>query len=391
MDLVWEVISQQESEEYYDIQLSYRPLRGYAGQPGIEQFTIDKSGPITLRQILSEPRPKRGPVPVLAAVGAVVVVVATVAGLFVAGVFSSSPDVVSVSISVSPDAPARLVSPGGDVTVDVPPGSMANAAQLTYRPLALTDIPVLPSTYTATQTVFELTTDASLLKAITVTVRVSAADAVAAGSDEANLLIQQYHDDAWTPLDTNVDFAASTATAQVDRLSFFALTVRQRQAGPTPTDTPVAPTDTPPVPTSADAAVPPTDTPVPPTDTPVPPTIHRSLPPPHLLRPLTRPFQRPQCQLPCPRPLPRPRPRWYRPRLPRPRLHWFPRQDQQTRLDLLERQPPGPPQPPPRFPGSNSLSMAAWSSARKTSSAFPLLSSSCFPHRTTTTLTRPVR
>jgi len=56
-DLVWEVVRQEESEDYYDIRLSYRPASGFVGKPGIEQFTIDKTGPITLRQILSHPKP----------------------------------------------------------------------------------------------------------------------------------------------------------------------------------------------------------------------------------------------------------------------------------------------------------------------------------------------
>ena len=30
-ELVWEEISQEESEDYYAIQLSYRPSRGFAG------------------------------------------------------------------------------------------------------------------------------------------------------------------------------------------------------------------------------------------------------------------------------------------------------------------------------------------------------------------------
>ena len=55
-ELVWEVSSQEESEDYYDIRLSYRPTEGFRGEPGLEQFTIDKTGPIRLRQILSQPR-----------------------------------------------------------------------------------------------------------------------------------------------------------------------------------------------------------------------------------------------------------------------------------------------------------------------------------------------
>ena len=33
-ELVWEVLSQEESEDYYDIRLSYRPTEGFRGEPG---------------------------------------------------------------------------------------------------------------------------------------------------------------------------------------------------------------------------------------------------------------------------------------------------------------------------------------------------------------------
>ncbi|MCI0794731.1 MAG: hypothetical protein J4O03_14810, partial [Chloroflexi bacterium] len=63
VDLVWEVLSSEEGEDYYQVRLSYRPARGFKGDPGVEQFTIDKSGSIELRQILSEPRPRTRMVP----------------------------------------------------------------------------------------------------------------------------------------------------------------------------------------------------------------------------------------------------------------------------------------------------------------------------------------
>ena len=50
-ELVWEVVRQEESEGYYGIRLSYRPALRFNGKPGIEQFSIDKTGPIALRQI----------------------------------------------------------------------------------------------------------------------------------------------------------------------------------------------------------------------------------------------------------------------------------------------------------------------------------------------------
>ena len=82
------------------------------------------------------------------------------------------------------------------------------------------------------------------MKPVTITVAISAADALAAQGDEANIVIQNYRDGAWIPLATTVDFGASTATAQVDRLSIFALTVREPEPASIPPATPV-PTPTP--------------------------------------------------------------------------------------------------------------------------------------------------
>ena len=44
IDLVWEVIGQEDGEEYYDIRLSFRPAGRFRGEPGVEQFVIDKLG-----------------------------------------------------------------------------------------------------------------------------------------------------------------------------------------------------------------------------------------------------------------------------------------------------------------------------------------------------------
>ncbi len=53
--LVWEIISQDEGEDYYDIKLSFRPAGRFRGEPGVEQFIIDKMGNIDIRQMLDEP------------------------------------------------------------------------------------------------------------------------------------------------------------------------------------------------------------------------------------------------------------------------------------------------------------------------------------------------
>ena len=87
-ELVWEVQSSEEGEDYYQIRLSFRPARRFRGEPGVDLFTIDKTGSIELRQILDEPVESRRLVaPVIAGASLVgVVAVATVAlALFTGG------------------------------------------------------------------------------------------------------------------------------------------------------------------------------------------------------------------------------------------------------------------------------------------------------------------
>lgn len=78
--LVWEVISQEETDDYYDIQLSFRPGGRFRGSPGFEHFTIDKTGVVQLRQVVTEPlrqTPRKIPYPLAGtAVGIVALVAA---------------------------------------------------------------------------------------------------------------------------------------------------------------------------------------------------------------------------------------------------------------------------------------------------------------------------
>ena len=57
--LAWEVISEEEEEDYYDIRLSFRPAGRFRGEVGVEQFLIDKTGEIRVRQLLDEPVQRR--------------------------------------------------------------------------------------------------------------------------------------------------------------------------------------------------------------------------------------------------------------------------------------------------------------------------------------------
>ena len=54
-ELVWEIVDEEEDEDYYRILLSFRPAVRFKGSPGTEQFVIEKTGEIRLRQLLDEP------------------------------------------------------------------------------------------------------------------------------------------------------------------------------------------------------------------------------------------------------------------------------------------------------------------------------------------------
>ena len=60
-DITWDVVDAEEGEEYYYIRISYRLLGQTTGSPGIELFTVDKTGAIEMRQIIEEPMVGEGP------------------------------------------------------------------------------------------------------------------------------------------------------------------------------------------------------------------------------------------------------------------------------------------------------------------------------------------
>ena len=89
-ELVWEELSAEESEDYYRVRLSYRPARGFRGRPSVEQFTIDKTGPIELRQIVNQPRSSDARNLVVVGLVALAAGGATIGGIFASGASTSS-------------------------------------------------------------------------------------------------------------------------------------------------------------------------------------------------------------------------------------------------------------------------------------------------------------
>ena len=58
--LAWQVLSQEEREDGYHVRFSYQPARKFRGEPGVEEFTIERTGPVQSRRIITEPVGKGG-------------------------------------------------------------------------------------------------------------------------------------------------------------------------------------------------------------------------------------------------------------------------------------------------------------------------------------------
>lgn len=150
---------------------------------------------------------------------------------------------------VSADTPLKWMPLDRDVMIALETGSVDRVVGLRFH--LLPEIPQLPAGYTSSGVQFDLLVHSDhdsdpipyiFLKPLTLTVNLRASNATAAGGVESNLVIQRYHDgeQGWEPLATTVDFGASTATAEVDRLSIFALTIRKQEPAATSMPTPTA-------------------------------------------------------------------------------------------------------------------------------------------------------
>ena len=120
-DLVWEVVEEADDEESYQIRLSYRPAGRFQGTPGAEQFVIDKTVHIRLRQLLDVPSGRSFPVVRISTVTLVVMGLA-VAGVIASGAFGSeepNPPALTVVPTATP-APTSTLTPSS-TPVPVPP------------------------------------------------------------------------------------------------------------------------------------------------------------------------------------------------------------------------------------------------------------------------------
>jgi len=79
--LTWSVVVAEEREDAYYIRLSYQAAQRISGEPGVEAFTVSKTGEVQSRSILSPPQ-GRGWIPGCGLVGAfgLILVLAAVVG-----------------------------------------------------------------------------------------------------------------------------------------------------------------------------------------------------------------------------------------------------------------------------------------------------------------------
>lgn len=59
--LVWEVGSALEQDEFYYVEILYKPFGVFEGTPGLEEFIMEKDGTIAFRQVISQPSANGAP------------------------------------------------------------------------------------------------------------------------------------------------------------------------------------------------------------------------------------------------------------------------------------------------------------------------------------------
>jgi Tol biopolymer transport system component len=254
--MAFETVQDNETEEYYEITLAFRPQGNYRGTSGREQFFVEKEGMVAHRQVLDVPIQERGHRPGWYRLLQVVAAVATIAGVVVAVLvaFDILPpdddptDPIAVPyVEVTPGNAAQLNSPDGNVTIDVPVGSTGEPITLWYRPVEPQNYANFLSGFSILGKAFDLQVVSAqqpeggnyeFERNITVTITLNEAGIRNSGSYTANLVIQHFETDTqkWVALKTSVGPDNKTASALVGSLSVFALTSRN-EATPTPTPT----------------------------------------------------------------------------------------------------------------------------------------------------------
>jgi len=130
--MAFEVVEANETEDYYEVTLSFRPQGAFTGTPGQERFLIGKEGSVAHRQVLSLPTVARRRFPFIpAAIVLVVVLIVVVVGVVISSGRDGIQDIdVPVVAFVPTEAPIAIATPlpsAGAVPTNVPDATMSPA------------------------------------------------------------------------------------------------------------------------------------------------------------------------------------------------------------------------------------------------------------------------
>ena len=148
--MAFEVVEASETEDFYEVTLSFRPQGEFTGTPGQEQFFIGKDGQLEHRQVVSLPQEERSGssrrVPLLTA-GILVIAIAGLFGAVIAfGLFDRDNPVSAPPAREASDPPSETpvpaVPPGGQTPTPQPAATLDQVASAGATPApALTTAP----------------------------------------------------------------------------------------------------------------------------------------------------------------------------------------------------------------------------------------------------------
>jgi hypothetical protein len=145
--MVFEVSSLEETDDFYEVTLSFRPQGNFDGTPGQEQFVVGKEGTVAVRQVLSHPTQtsassagtagNRGGFPILpVAIGLVIVGIIAAVGAVVV-LMSSGGDSVPIAAVLPTETPAPTQPPAPTETLaptETPAATPTFTPMPTYTP-----------------------------------------------------------------------------------------------------------------------------------------------------------------------------------------------------------------------------------------------------------------
>jgi len=140
-------------------------------------------------------------------------------GVIVVGIAASAAVMLTATVNSGSDEGQYTVTFGGVVNIE-------GAEDINYRDLSADNIQFLPENFLPYK-VFSIERDNPLESPLTITIKLSPLAIQTAAGYSSRVLIQHFDDSSWSPLDTKVDLQAGIASATVDHLSVFALTVEQ--------------------------------------------------------------------------------------------------------------------------------------------------------------------